>query len=438
LHLVDSALAALHQSGKSIRVGLVGAGHFGRAVALQLYTVNPAIRLVAIANRTLENAARAFHHAGCTEPVTVDDVSRLERCINNGQAAITTDPILLATCDCVDVLVDVTGSIEYSARVVLKAIENGKHIVLGNAELDGTIGPLLHDRAKRAGVIYTNCDGDQPGVIMNLYRFVRGIGLNPRLCGNIKGLQDPYRNPDTQAGYAREHGQRAHMVTSFADGSKISFEQAVVANATGMSVGQRGMFGPSVAEGTRLEDVIEFYPKQALLTGNGIVDYVVGAYPAPGVFVIATCEDTRQQPYLKQYKMGDGPFYLLYTPYHLCHFEMGNSIARASLFADSVIAPTQGHLVDVIAVAKKDLKAGQVIDGIGYYSVYGQCENTTTCREENLLPLGVAEGCVLLRDIPRDSALSYRDVRLPENRLIDKLRDEQTRKLALPRMHNQA
>ena len=153
---------------------------------------------------------------------------------------------LLCKAGNIDVIVEVTGAVEFSSRVVFEAIKNKKHVVIMNAELDGTVGAILKVYADKAGVVITNADGDQPGVEMNLFRFVKGIGVKPVLCGNIKGLQDPYRNPTTQEGFAKKWGQNPYMVTSFADGTKISFEQAIVANATGMTIGQRGMFGPTV------------------------------------------------------------------------------------------------------------------------------------------------------------------------------------------------
>jgi predicted homoserine dehydrogenase-like protein len=294
-----------------------------------------------------------------------------------------------------------------------------------NAELDGTVGPLLKRKAGQAEVIYTNADGDQPGVILNLYRFVRGIGVRPVLCGNIKGLHDPYRNPTTQAGFARRWGQNVRMVTSFADGSKISFEQAIVANATGMRVARRGMLGPVVEAGTPVEQAARLFPPELLLEGPGLVDYVVGAAPGPGVFVLGTTEDPVSRHYLNLYKLGEGPLYCFHTPYHLCHFEVPNTIARAALFGDGAVVPAGGPMVDVVAAAKTDLERGTVIDGLGGYTVYGLAENYGTSRGEGFLPLGLAEGCRLRRRVLRDEVLRADDVERPEGRLIDSLRAEQ-------------
>jgi predicted homoserine dehydrogenase-like protein len=296
-----------------------------------------------------------------------------------------------------------------------------------NAELDATVGPILKVYADRAGVVITNADGDQPGVEMNLFRFVRGIGLTPVLCGNIKGLQDPYRNPTTQEGFAKKWGQNPYMVTSFADGTKISFEQALVANATGMTIGKTGMYGPSFPGGTPLKDVVNSFPLEKLLKGPGLVDYVVGVEPGPGVFVLGIHEDPVQRHYLNLYKLGEGPLYLFYTPYHLCHLEVPMTCARAALFKDAAIAPLGGPLVDVVATAKKDLKEGEVLDNIGGYMTYGQCETSATTYEKRLLPMGLAKGCTLKRDISKDEILTYADVSVPEGRFSDWLRAEQDR-----------
>lgn len=423
--LIDSALQRRQNADNPVRVAMVGAGFMARGIALQINTAVPGMELVAIANRHIDGARRAYEEAGHKEICEVNTVQQLEEAISKRQAAITEDPILLCDAQGIDAVIEVTGAIEYGARVVLRAIENHKHVIMMNAELDGTIGPILKVKADKAGVVVTNADGDQPGVIMNLYRFVKGIGVKPVLCGNIKGLQDPYRNPTTQEAFARQWKQKPHMVTSFADGTKISFEQAIVANATGMRVAKRGMFGPTVKSGTPLKEAVNLYPIEALTEGPGIVDYVVGAEPGPGVFVLGTHEHPMQKHYLNLYKLGEGPLYCFYTPYHLCHFEVPNTVARAVLFEDAAITPSEGLRVDVVTTAKTDLKQGDVLDGMGFYMTYGQCENADVVAKQRLLPIGLAEGCRLKRDISKDQVLSYEDVEIPDGRLCDKLRSEQ-------------
>ena len=423
--IVDTALAQRHREGRPVRVALVGAGFMGRGVALQVCTAVKGMQIVAIANRTLEGARRAYREAGVEGVRVVETVAQLERAIETGAPAVTEDALLPCRAAGIDAIVELTGTVEHAARVTLEAIAHRKHVVLMNPEVDGTIGPILKTYADRAGVVLTSADGDQPGVMMNLYRFVRGIGVKPVLCGNIKGLHDPYRNPTTQEGFARQWGQNPAMVTSFADGTKISFENAIVANGTGMRVGRRGMFGPTVPAGTPIQEVADRYPLEALIDGPGIVDYVVGAMPGPGVFVLGTHDHPQQRHYLALYKLGNGPLYCFHTPYHLCHFEVPNTVARAVLFGDAALAPLGGPCVEVAATAKVDLKAGQRIDGLGGYLTYGLAENSATARAEDLLPIGLAEGCTLRRDVPRDGLLTFADVELPPDRLCDRLWREQ-------------
>ena len=423
--IVDTALAKRQEENNPVRVGLVGAGFMGRGIVLQITNSVPGMELVAIYNRSVEGSKRAYREAGIDDFEIVNNQADLEERIAKGKYSITEDPLLLCKAENIDVIVEVTGAVEFSSRVVFEAIQNKKHVVIMDAELDGTVGAILKVYADKQGVVLTNADGDQPGVEMNLYRFVKSIGVKPVLCGNIKGLQDPYRNPTTQEGFAKKWGQNPAMVTSFADGTKISFEQAIVANATGMTVGRRGMFGPTVPSGTPLKEIMNKYPLDVLLSGPGIVDYCVGAEPGPGVFVLGTHDHPQQKHYLNLYKLGEGPLYLFYTPYHLCHFEVPLTAARAALFHDAAITPLGAPQVEVVATAKIDLKAGQVIDGIGCYMTYGQCETAEITAEQQLLPMGLAEGCTLLRDIPKDQVLTYADVVLPKGRFCDKLRQEQ-------------
>ncbi|OYD95957.1 NAD(P)-dependent oxidoreductase [Nostoc sp. 'Peltigera membranacea cyanobiont' 213] len=421
--IIDRALQARAAAGNPIKVGMIGAGFMGRGIANQIVNSVPGMELVAISNRQIDAAKQAYSEAGIEDIQVVATVSELEDAIANGKYAVTEDAKLLCQAEGIEAIIEVTGAVEFGAHVIMEAIAHCKHVIMMNAELDGTIGPILKVYADKAGVILTACDGDQPGVQMNLYRFVKSIGLTPLLCGNIKGLQDPYRNPTTQEGFAKRWGQKPHMVASFADGTKISFEQAIVANATGMKVAKRGMLGYDF--NGYVDEMTHLYDVEQLKELGGIVDYVVGAKPGPGVYVFATHDDPKQRHYLNLYKLGEGPLYSFHTPYHLCHFEVPLSVARAVLFGDAVMSPLAGPLVDVVTTAKIDLKAGETLDGIGYYMTYGQCENSPIVQQQNLLPIGLAEGCRLKRDISKDQVLTYEDVELPEGRLCDQLRTEQ-------------
>ena len=419
--IVDSELERRAQNGNPVRVAMVGAGYIGQGVALQIERYMTGMRLVAIANRTLSAAKKAYLDAGVDSIKPVQNTAQLEAAIAAGQYAITDNAVLLCEVDGIEVIIEATGDVEHSAHVAMKAIENEKHLVLMNAELDATVGPILKVYADRAGIVITNADGDQPGVMMNLYRFVKSIGYHPVLAGNIKGLQDYYRTPETQKKFAAEHHITPKMATSFADGTKISMENAIVANATNFRVGQRGMYGPKC---THVSEAVNLFPMDQLLNG-GLVDYILGAEPGPGVFVLGHNTDPVRQDYMKYFKMGEGPLYAFYVPYHLPHLEVPLTAARAVLFNDAAVAPLGGPVCDVITVAKRDLKKGEILDGIGGFTCYGMIENSEICESENLLPMGLSEDCSLKRDIYKDQVITYEDVNIPESRLCVRLRQEQ-------------
>ncbi len=421
--IVDRALEDRAAAGRPIRVGMIGAGAMATGIGRQILRSFPGIRLIAIANRTLERAERIFRDNGVDDLIRVENGASLDAAAQAGRPSVTTDPFALCDASAVELIVEVTGTIEHGAAAVLRAFERGKHVVLMNAELDGTVGPILKRYADRAGVILSACDGDQPGVEMNLYRFVAGMGLEPLVCGNIKGLHDRFRNPTTQEEYARTWGLSVAMVTSFADGTKVSYEQAIVANATGMRAPRRGLNGWD--HRGHVDELTTRYDLDELREMGGIVDYVVGAQPSPGIYVIAAHDGTYERHMLSLYKKGDGPLYSFYTPQHLCHFEVPNSIARVAIFRDVVLAPLRGPMVEVVATAKVESRAGSLLDGIGGYLTYGQCDNADVVRRERLLPMGVAEGCRLKRDVTVDQVLTYDDVELPPDRLVDRLRREQ-------------
>jgi predicted homoserine dehydrogenase-like protein len=423
--IVDTALEAREREGRPIRVGLIGAGFMARGLANHIVHTTPGMRLVGVFNRGTQRAVDLCAYAGIAKVVSPASQREVDLAISEGKTVATDDALLLARSSGVDILVDVTGSVEFGARVALEAFKHGKDVLLMNAEIDATIGPIMQTYAARHGVIFSACDGDEPGVQINLYRWVKGLGLTPRVIGNVKGLQDPYRNPTTQQGFAEKWGQNPAMVTSFADGSKISFEQAIVANATGFKVRSRGM-----SRGMEYKDDVmklgKLYDIEEIRRLGGIVDYVVGT-PLTKVYVLAEHPDPKQQHYLNLYKMGEGPLYSFFTPYHLVHFEVPAAIARVVLFRDHLAKPLGGPVVEVCACAKRDLTAGEALDDYGRYMTYGEAVNADEMSTRRYLPEGLVEGCVLKRDVPKDAVLTYDDVVLPPGRLADQLRAEQYR-----------
>jgi len=423
--IVDNALQALAAKETPIRVAIVGAGFMSQGLTNQIAHSVPGMRIVAISNRKINRALDVFHYSGFDDVVVADRQQQLDDAISANRPTVTEDALLLARSGLIDVLVDATGSVEFGAHVVLEAFKHGKDVVLMNAEIDATIGPILQIYAKKYGVILSACDGDEPGVQMNLYRWVKGLGLIPRVIGNIKGLQDPYRNPTTQKDFANRWQQNPAMVTSFADGTKISCEQTIVANATGFKVKSRGMSRGLEYRGDIMQ-IGKLYDIDELRELGGVVDYVVGT-PLTKVYVLAEHTDPKQQRYLNLYKMGEGPLYSFFIPYHLVHFEVPNAIARVALFRDALAPPIGGPVVEVCAVAKRDLKAGEILDDYGMYMTYGEAVNVEEMSARQYLPEGLVEGCKLTRDVKKDAVLSYSDVELPPGRLADRLRAEQYR-----------
>jgi predicted homoserine dehydrogenase-like protein len=419
--IVDRALKKRQEENRPIQVALIGAGFMGRGIARQICLSTPGMELAVLANRHLSGAQAAYREAGIEDTREVTTLRQLEEAMACGMPAVTEDALLACQAANIDAVVEATGQIEFAARVCLEAFSHGKHVILMNAELDATLGPILNHYAQKAGVVFSESDGDQPGVLMNLYRFVTCTGCRPVMAGNMKGLQDPYRTPLTQKNYAAQYHLAPEMATAFADGTKVSMEMAAVANGTGFRVGRRGMYGPRC---DHINNSARLFPLEQMLNG-GLVDYILGAQPAPGVFILGHSEDPLQQHYLNYYKMGSGPLYAFYRPYHLCHLETPSSIARAVLFHDPVLAPDKGHVCDVIIAAKRDLREGETLDGLGGFTYYGLAENADVSFRERLLPAGLAKGCVLKHDIAMDQVVGLEDVILPPERLCDRLRAEQ-------------
>jgi predicted homoserine dehydrogenase-like protein len=422
--IIDNQLLKRAKDGNPIKIGIIGTGVMGTGIINQIHRYTPGIIISAVYNRSLDKAMTAMKTAGIHNFKVVTTLREYEDAMNKNLTVLARDIDLLVEGQGPDVLLEVTGTIDFASRVILKAFAHKKNILSFNVEIDATLGPLLKIRANEAGVRYSVSDGDQPGVTMNLYRFVKEMGFKPLLCGNIKGLQDHYRTPATQAGFAKKWNMSPEMVTSFADGTKISFEQACIANATNMKVAVRGMLGYHSTE--HVDNLTQLYDFDQLNQLGGIVDYVVGAKPSPGVFIYASVNDAFSAGILNYAKMGEGPLYSFYIPYHLLFFEIASSICRLIDFNDPVIAPAAGPVVEVVATAKTDLKPGDILDGPGGFKAYGQCENTDTARSENLLPMGLIENLTVKRSVKKDQVLTFQDIETPdENFVFSLFRDQQ-------------
>lgn len=421
--IIDTSLSKREKEGKILKVGMIGSGEMAKGMINQIMHYTPGMTVAATFNRTPERALEVYKELNIDNYIVTDNLEKANLAIAQGKSVITGDMDLFLSLGDVEVVVESTGAITFGADTILKAFEKGKHVLSFNAELDSTLGPVLYQKAKEAGVKYALGDGDQPGVTMNLYRYVKGMGFEPLVCGNIKGMLDYYRTPATQKAFADSWGMAPEMATNFADGTKVAFEQSCIANATGMRVSQRGMFGYESKD--HVDNLTHLYDVDQLREMAGIVEYIVGAKPGPGVFVYAAAKDPYSVKYLKYGKLGEGPLYSFYQPYHLLFFDIASSIARLIDFDDPVIVPIGPSIVDVVATAKTDLFPGDTIDGIGGFKSYGLCENHSIVLKENLLTMGLAEGCKIKKSVAKDSVITYEDVEIPEGRLIDRLMKEQ-------------
>jgi predicted homoserine dehydrogenase-like protein len=234
-------------------------------------------------------------------------------------------------------------------------------------------------------------------------------------------MVDYYRNPETQRAFAEKNDQDARKVTSFADATKLSMETTVLANATGFRVGRRGMYGPACKH---VREMARLLPPEQML-GSGLVDYALGAEPHTGAFVIVHEDSALKKAQLAYYKLGDGPFYVFYTPYHLPHIQIASTIGRAAVLSDPTVTSLAGPVCEVVTVAKRDLKSGERLDGVGGFCSYGLIDNSASARSIDALPIGLSESCVLRRDVAKDQVISFQDVDRPRGRLSDVLWKEQ-------------
>lgn len=396
------------KEGRLIQVAVVGAGFVGRGLVHQLQ-LTPGMRPALVINRDRERALQAWAAAGFSaDSVTMsDDPDTLEDAVAASRPAATGDANVLQLLSPISVVVEATGAVEYGALVAKAALEARKHVVSVNFEADATVGHLLKRIADERGVVYTGSDGDQPGVIARLVEYVQGIGFEVVAAINCKGFMDRHATPDTIRSWAERQQTSLPMTTAFTDGTKMNIENACVANATGLSPERRGMHGVQTTMSSALKDFAE------TLTRAGVVDYTLGGDFGGGVAVIGrSLHPTVASSYLSYLKMGEGPWYFFYRPWHLVHFETPISIAEAVLDGQATLAPLAERVTEVVTVAKRPVAAGEQLDGIGGFTCYG--EIAITSEAEGFLPIGLAENAIATRYLPQDQPIPLDAVELNE------------------------
>lgn len=419
-------LQSFAEGGDSIKVAVVGAGFVGRALVHQI-NLTPGMEPSLLVSRKPEAGVAAFGKAGfeSSDILVSDDPHELDEAIGEGRRCVSPEPWVLEEMQTIDVAVEATGDVEHGALVALAALSGGIHVVSLNYETDATVGPLLAHFARRQGVVYTGSDGDQPGVMMRLVEYAQGIGLEVKAAVNCKGFLDVHATPETIAPWAERQGTSLKMTTAFTDGTKMNVENCCVANATGLRADRRGMIGVATTLDKALDDFAD------VMGEPGIVDYTLGGDFGSGVFVIAAgAHPELAAPYLEYLKMGPGPDYLFFRPWHLVQLETPLSIAEAVLDREPTIAATGAPTARVVTIAKRHLEAGHQLDDIGGFDHYGELDNLD--QSEGLLQVGVAAGAVLTRDVGIDQPLGLDDVELDESRPILKLLEAQTTIFASP------
>jgi predicted homoserine dehydrogenase-like protein len=406
-------MAARGAEGREALVAVAGAGFMGRGLVRQLART-PGMRPALVVNRTVSAAVEAYAAAGLADPVVSDDPDTVAAALAEGRPAVSGDPQAIAALDAVDVVVEATGALEYGARLVLGALEAGKDVVSLNAELDEALGHLLHHAARRSGAVYTIADGDQPGVLLRQLELVAGMGFEIAAAVNCKRNLDVHQNPDDSRPYAERDSTSVPMTTAFGDGTKMQIECAVVANLTGLVPDVRGMHGVETTVARAAADVA------AAISQPGVVEYTVGGDFGGGVGVVGRSGDPSVAAYMRYAKMGDGPDYFFFRPYHLMHFEVPRTIAQVVLDREPLGTPLERPVAEVVAVAKGDLRPGDRLDGIGGFACYGQVD--TAERAAGYLPIALADDATLVRPVRRDEPVPLDAVELDESLELVRLR----------------
>lgn len=398
--------------GRPVRIGLAGAGQMGAGYVAQVARID-GMEIGAIADVDRSRAEAAYQRAG----VVVDGL----------RFTVLDDARLLADAD-VDVVVDATGVPEVGAQLSVAALRAGQHVALLNVECDVTIGYLLAALARHHGLVYTVCRGDEPAEAKRLVDFARDLAFEVVCAGKGKNNpMNPSATPETLQDEALGKHMNPKMLCSFVDGSKAMIEMVSLANATDLQVSKRGFHGPR----TTVEQLSEVYSLErdgGILERAGVVDYCTGPV-APGVFVVVHTDDPVVHEEMSYLKMGPGPYFTLYRPFHLASIEAPLSVGEAILDRSASIAPVAWN-AEVGAAAKRDLQPGERLDGIGGTTVYGMSESADVFAKERLLPLGLIGGATITRPVAQGVLLTYDDVDWDSPSMIRSLRDLQDRQLA--------
>lgn len=394
----------------NVRIGLIGVGAMGKGLLYQIL-MTPGTECTGLADIRPEVAEAACEEFGVPHR-RVETLAQLRAARAAGVIPICADGMLVAADPENDVLVESSSAIIAGAEHACAALAEGVHVVLMNAEVDQIFGPALHARARAQGVHVTSCDGDQHGVLINLISDLTFWGFDLVVAGNIKGFHDLRANPIDIIPEADKRRLDYKMCTAYTDGTKLNLEMSILANALNLRTDVPGMHGPRTAN---LEGLDTHFDLPALHAGGPVVDYVLGAQPGGGVFAIGHHDQPFQRFMMDYYKLGVGPYYTFYRPYHLCHVEAMASILQPVIEGAALLNQPNGFATNVFTYAKKPLTAGTELDGLGGHCVYGLIENIPPGGHRGL-PVCLAEDIILKRDMEMDAPITLDDIDIPEDR----------------------
>jgi len=417
-------------NGSPIRVGLVGCGQMGSGMVHVTHQM-AGMETVAIADINVNLPLATLRELGIPDSgiCVTDRLDEAEDALRAGQCVVTEDALLLTQLPSLDAVVEATGLTEIGSKVAWNCILNSRHVSMLNVETDVTVGPLLHRLAQKAGCVYTAASGDEPGVCKALYNFARAMGFEVVCLG--KGKNNPIdfeATPESCHEDAIARGMNPKMLSAFRDGSKTMVELAAMSNATGLVPDVPGMHGPKV-DVPALNKVLIPREDGGILSRKGCVDYSTGKV-APGVFVVIATPDPRIRMDMRFYSMGDGPYYTLLRPYHLCAIETPISVAEAVIYGESTIV-SQRLVSEVAAIAKRDLKAGEVVGEIGCADFFGRTYIYEEARAQKAIPLGLVPGGQVTQDIAKGQMLAEGNFAPDSTKFVYKLRQMQDAQLVM-------
>ncbi len=419
-------LAELERSGKPVRLGLIGCGEMGTDIISRVAHMD-GVSVAAIAELAPYNAVKSVDIAyGNTDRCQLASSARnFNQIIDAGRIAITEDADSVLDHPQVDVIIDATGIPSVGADVGMRAINNGKHLVMMNVEADVTIGHYLRHQADKQGVIYSLGAGDEPSSCMELINFVSAMGHTIVCAG--KGKNNPLNVdaiPEQYADEAAKRNMNPRMLVEFIDGSKTMVEMVAIANATGLVPDKPGMHGPKASLDSLATTLIP-ESEGGVLTRTGCVDYSVGKGVAPGVFVVADMRHARIRERMTDLKLGDGPYFTFHRPFHLTSLEVPLTCARAVLYNTADMQPLNRPVADVCAVAKKDMAVGEHLDSIGEYCYRAWSMRYDEARAQNAAPCGLLYDAVVQRPVKKGDLITYDNVAVNTGNTIYDLRCKQ-------------